>query len=141
MRDRDRRFELLAVADPTRLVELADRCLDAHEPFTLVRSPEIGAVSAQVREPVAALRFVLGDVLVCRAEVLLGGASGWCLRLGSDRAAALAAAVCDAAAELGGPLADAVDALCTDTEREAATASAHEWVRLSRTIVEFEDIP
>jgi alpha-D-ribose 1-methylphosphonate 5-triphosphate synthase subunit PhnG len=100
MRDRDRRFELLAVADPTRLVELADRCLDTHEPFTLVRSPEIGAVSAQVREPVAALRF-----------------------------------------ELGGPLADAVDALCADTEREAAAAGAREWARLSRTIVEFEDIP
>jgi alpha-D-ribose 1-methylphosphonate 5-triphosphate synthase subunit PhnG len=141
MRDRDRRFELLATADSARLVELADRCLDAHEPFTLIRSPEIGAVSAQVREPVAALRFVLGDVLVCRAEVLLGGESGWSLRIGSDRAAALAAAVCDAAAELGGPLADDVDALCTETEREAAATEAREWARLSRTIVEFEDIP
>lgn len=132
--------ELLAVADATALIALADRCLAEGPRPQVVVAPEVGTVVAQIREPIAGQRFHLGDVLACRAEVIHGGARGWAMRLGDDRAATLAAAICAAEVAGAGPQSEAVRALCRDTAARRAGQEAAEWATLAPTIVEFEEL-
>ncbi len=137
---REDRMALLAVAEPTELVELADACLsDGATPHVLL-APEVGCVATQVAEPVAGERFLLGDVLACRAEVELGGARGWAMRLGDDRAAVLAAAICDAEVQARRPRATDVVAMCGRAAQRMAVAESAEWALLAPTVVEFEEL-
>ncbi len=140
--DRETRAALLAVAEPDELIELADRLLAVAGPgaVRVLVAPETGCVSTQVREPVRSERFLLGDVLATHAEVGLDGHQGWAMRLGDDRAAVLAAAVCDAAAEASPAAAAEVGALCHRVERRLAARDAAEWARLAPTVVEFEEL-
>jgi len=136
----DRRAELLAVADRHELVELAERCAIAAPRPTVVVPPEIGSVVLEVREPIAHERFHLSEVLACRAEVLVEGGHGWALRLGDDRVATLAAALCDAEVEAGRALATEVEALCHRTAARLETDRAAEWAELAPTEVTFEEL-
>jgi alpha-D-ribose 1-methylphosphonate 5-triphosphate synthase subunit PhnG len=137
---REERTALLAVARPEELVGLADACLADGVLPRVLRAPEVGCVATQVAEPVAGERFLLGDVLACRAEVELGGARGWAMRLGDDRAAVLAAAICDAEVEAGRSRAADVLVLCDRVAARLAEADAAEWARLAPTVVEFEEL-
>ena len=138
--DRERRAELLALAGSAELVALADACLaDGATPTVLV-APEVGCVATEVVDPVGAERFLLGDVLACRAEVELAGHRGWAMRLGDDRAAVLAAAVCDAEAVGGRAQAGAIEALCLRVAEREAAAEAAEWAALAPTVVAFEEL-
>lgn len=135
---RERRAELLAVADADEVVGMADRLLaEGREPL-VVAGPETGMVVLQVREPVAEERFHLGEVLVTTVEVALDGHRGWCMRLGDDREAALAAAVLDAAAE--GDHRAEVEAICAVAEAAAAARARAEWAELAPTEVRFEEL-
>lgn len=134
------RTSLLAIAERDQLLELAAACLAAGlEPIVLTPA-EAGTVMLQVREPIAGERFHLGEVLVSRAEVSFRGALGWCMRLGHDPEAALAAAICDAECEAGGPQATAIETLCRDTAELRAAASAAEWQEIAPTVVSFEEL-
>lgn len=136
----EERAELLSLADEHQLVELADACLAAHgDPIVLV-APETGLVMLQVREPVCEERFHLGEVVVTRAEVALAGGHGWSMRMGTDRVAALAAAVCDAIADANTPLAAEVHELCLRTRGTTLAAATAEWAELRPTEVEFEEL-
>ena len=138
--DRAQRCGLLAEAEAGELRELADACLADGADVRVLVAPEVGCVSTQVREPVAGERFLIGDILACRAEVELDGHRGWAMRLGDDRAAVLAAAVLDAEAEAGRPMAAAVDTLCHAVARRLADRHDREWAELAPTIVEFEEL-
>jgi alpha-D-ribose 1-methylphosphonate 5-triphosphate synthase subunit PhnG len=138
---RERRCELLAASAPAQLVALADRCLeDGSFSLDLRSGPAIGTVALEVREPVLGQRFILGDVLVTSAEVEWRGKRGWATLLGRDRAAALAAAVCDAEVEAEGPLSAAVERLCADTEVALRAAAQEEESELAETVVRFEEL-
>lgn len=137
---REQRCALLAEADQDELVALADECLADGATVRVLAGPEVGVVAAQVREPVLAERFLLGDVLACRAEVELAGQRGWAMRLGEDRIATLAAAVLDAEVEAGRPRSPQVGALCQEIARRRAAREAAEWAELAATIVEFEEL-
>ena len=137
---RDRRTELLAVADRSALLDLADRCLARGPKPVIVSPPTTGMVLLEVREPVEHLRFHLGDVVVTRAEVAVHGARGWSMRLGDDRKATLAAAICDAEAEGGGSFTDRVVALCEETAAQQRRAQTEEWDELAPTEVSFEEL-
>ncbi|MEU5853591.1 phosphonate C-P lyase system protein PhnG [Saccharopolyspora shandongensis] len=137
--NREQRAALLAVAEPAEVIELADACLEAAPPPKVLVAPEVGCVSVQVREPIVRDRFLLGDVLACRAEVELDGARGWAMRLGDDRAAALAAAILDAAVE-SGRARTGVDELCARVAERQRLAEDTEWAELAPTIVEFEEL-
>jgi len=139
-RTREERTALLAVAGTEELVATADACLSDGATPNVLRAPEVGCVATQVAEPIAGERFLLGDVLACRAEVELAGIRGWAMRLGDDRAAVLAAAICDAEAEAGRPHAADVAALCDRVGARTAAAEAAEWAQLARTVVEFEEL-
>lgn len=136
----ERRAELLAVAPRRELVTLAERCALAAPRPVVVAGPEVGTVLLEVREPIAGHRFHLGDVLACRAEVAVDGGSGWSMRLGADRLATLAAAVCDAEVDAGRALAAEVSTLCERAERRLATERAAEWRELAPTQVAFEEL-
>jgi alpha-D-ribose 1-methylphosphonate 5-triphosphate synthase subunit PhnG len=138
--DRSQRCGLLAEADVDELRDLADACLADGADVRVLVAPEVGCVSTQIREPVADERFLIGDVLACRAEVELAGHRGWAMRLGDDRAAVLAAAVLDAEAEAGRPMAAAVDELCHTVAHRLADRHDREWAELAPTIVEFEEL-
>lgn len=133
----ERRAELLARAAADDVVELAEQIVAAAGLPTVLAGPDVGMVMLQVREPVAAERFHLGEVVVTSAEVDLAGARGWSMRLGRDRVATLAAAVCDAAAELT-VMVDEIERLCRRTEAGLANADRDEWARLAPTAVSFE---
>lgn len=138
--EREERTALLAVAEPAELIGLADACLaDGATPQVLL-APEVGCVATQVAEPVAGERFLLGDVLACRAEVELGGERGWAMRLGDDRAAVLAAAICDAEVQADRARAAEVVAFCRRVADRLAREDASEWAQLAPTVVEFEEL-
>lgn len=138
--DRNRRAELLAAADRAPLLATAEGCLrDCPDPELIV-GPEVGTLVLTVREPVEATRVHLGDVLVTRTEVSHRDVRGWAMRMGDDRAGALAAAICDAETEAGGPSASLVDELCRSTADIEARARAQEWAELSPTIVDFQEM-
>ncbi|MFE7420439.1 phosphonate C-P lyase system protein PhnG [Rhodococcus sp. NPDC057529] len=137
---RERVAELLAAASAGDLVELADACLSDGAELAVLTAPEIGSVAAQVREPIAFEHFFLGDVLACRAEVSLAGVRGWAMRMGDDRAATLAAAICDAEVQADRPHADRVLELCARVEDHRLLADRDEWARLAPTIVQFEEL-
>ncbi len=135
---REERCALLAEAGSAALTALADACLADGVDVRVLVAPEVGCVTVQVREPVGAERFLLGDVLACRAEVEVGGHRGWAMRLGDDRAATLAAAVLDAELQAGRARAADIDALCRQVIADRAEREAQEWAELSATVVEFE---
>jgi alpha-D-ribose 1-methylphosphonate 5-triphosphate synthase subunit PhnG len=137
---REKRLALLAAASGDELIDAADACLAVASSFAVVTPPAVGCVPAQVREPVLRQRFFLGDVLACTAEVEFDGVRGWAMRLGDDRAAALAMAVLDAAAACSPDLAQQIDALCARAAERAGEADATEWAELSPTIVQFEEL-
>ena len=93
---REGRSSLLAQANTDELTSLVDRLLEEAElssQLRIVRSPHTGTVQFQVREPVCEERFYLADVVVTVAEVAIGNHLGWAMRVGTDRRAALAAAI------------------------------------------------
>lgn len=137
---REQRTELLALAHPDALSALADDFLAAHEPPVVIAPAEVGTVMMQVVEPVCRERFHLGEVAVTRAEVTWLGHAGWAMRLGTDRASALAAALCDALAQADPAAAARVDELCATTATAHATADRNEWERLATTVVNFEEL-
>jgi alpha-D-ribose 1-methylphosphonate 5-triphosphate synthase subunit PhnG len=133
------RAELLAAAEPASLVLLADR-VTATTPCRVLTQPRLGMVLFEVREPVAAERFHLAEVLVTEAEVELAGARGWSMRTGDDRLATLAAAVLDAAVEADHPLRTEVEDLCRTTAASLATAAAEQVAQVAATTVSFEEL-
>jgi alpha-D-ribose 1-methylphosphonate 5-triphosphate synthase subunit PhnG len=138
--NRAQRCGLLAEAEPEELRTLADACLADGVQVRVLVAPEVGCVSTQVREPVAGERFLLGDVLACRAEVELAGQRGWAMRLGSDRAAVLAAAVLDAEATAARPLTADIEELCRTVAQRQVDRDEREWTELAPTVVEFEEL-
>lgn len=128
-------------ADAAEVIALASTCLADDPDVTLTRAPTVGVVVTQVREPVAEERFILGDVMVCRAEVERRGTPGWAMRLGGDRLATLATAILAAEHTADGPRASDVVALCTRSADRRRLERAREWERLAPSIVEFEEIP
>lgn len=131
---------LLARAPVERLTPLADEAIASADSFTVLRAPRAGTVVAQVREPLAQERFILGDVLVTSAEVDLGGSRGWAMRVGGGPEAALAQAVLDAELAARGDLSERVLAVLAELDEKIRRERAETWERLAPTIVEFEEI-
>lgn len=134
------RSGLLAAADAAELIALADRLIEQHGEPSVIQAPDVALLSMQVREPVERTRFQLGDVLVTSAEVVIGGAEGWAMRMGGDRAATLAAAVCSGVADHGLDGSDLVDELCRRTAERLERERLVEWAELVATRVEFEEL-
>jgi len=141
---REGRSSLLAQADSDDLTALVDRLLDDSSlasQLRVVRSPHSGTVQFQVREPVCEERFFLADVVVTVAEVAIGNHLGWAMRVGTDRRAALAAAIADALFENGDKEAcGSLQALMALTRRNLIDQRQTEWAQLNKTIIEFEEL-
>lgn len=135
----EERASLLGHARPDELIALADR-ITAGGGCQVTVQPEVGTVLLQVREPVAGERFHLTEVLVTQAEVAVHGAEGWAMRVGDDRLATLAAAICDGAAEAGHQLAGEVAQLCATTAQARVAERAAERDRIAPTTVRFEEL-
>jgi alpha-D-ribose 1-methylphosphonate 5-triphosphate synthase subunit PhnG len=134
------RSGLLAMTDPVDLIALADHLIDVHGEPSIVHPPETALLAMQVREPVVCERFQIGDVLVTSAEVVIAGAEGWAMRMGGDRAATLAAAICAGVADHGLDGSGLVDDLCRRTADRIERERLHEWAELAATAVEFEEL-
>lgn len=136
--------EALAIAEPKAVIEVADRIVQDAEDVGIavhvIRPPEIGTVVAQIREPLAKKRFILADVQTVQAEVEIAGVRGWSMRMGSNRHAALASAVCEAEYFRNGPHSGQVQDLATKTLRAWEQERAEQWRSLVPTIVEFEEV-
>lgn len=136
---RERRAELLARARPDELEPLAEEVLaDTAEAPVVLTGPDVGMVMLQLREPVASERFYAGEALVTQVEVELAGHRGWCMRMGDDTRAALAAALLDAAAQGAAPA--AVEALCARVAQREEHEARVEWAGIAPTEVRFEEL-
>lgn len=131
----------LNMADAAEVIDLSHRCLEDDDVVVVTRPPTVGTVVTQVRETVAEQRFILGDVLVTQAGVRRRGVDGWSMRMGSDRLAALAGAICATEYHAAGPRQDEVEELCLRSRAARCEARAAEWARLAPSVVEFEEIP
>jgi|TARA_B100001939_G_scaffold284172_1_gene253734 alpha-D-ribose 1-methylphosphonate 5-triphosphate synthase subunit PhnG len=138
--DIETRSSLLAAAERSSVIALAERLVEQHGHPSILLAPEVGLVALEVREPVCSERFIVGDVLITRAEVVVGSAEGWAARMGDDREATFAAAICAAVGDhrLGG--ADEVDHLCEATAHARDLDAMKEWSDLTPTIVDFEEM-
>lgn len=136
--DRNRRSELLAIADRECLITIGQRCLDASSVFTVDEPAAVGRLRLDVLDPTAARKFQLCDVLVAQATVVRGDVVGWSMRLGDDSLAAVAGAVCDAESQAGGPLAATVIELCESTAAQQSRRRASQLGELHTTEVFFE---
>ncbi len=144
---REQRTELLASADPDSIQRLAETALSytfVSESLVVTKKPETGLVMMQVREPVCKERFYLGEIAATRAEVLVNNEKGWAIRLGTDKATVLGAAILDAICEISheelSELQTDVLILCIETARVEAISAIHEWNEISPTIVNFEEL-
>lgn len=138
--DVETRASLLAEAERSSVVALAERLVEQHGQPSVLLAPEVGLVAMEVREPVCSERFIVGDVLITRAEVVVGGAEGWAARMGDDREATFAAAICAAVGDHRLAGADEVDRLCESTARARDVDAMTEWSDLTPTIVDFEEM-
>ncbi|MFV1363998.1 phosphonate C-P lyase system protein PhnG [Mycolicibacterium elephantis] len=119
MRAHDR-YEALAAGDGQALEALADEILATGVDVSVTAGPE--SVSAPVRVGVSGsgATVVLGHIALTRCTAHVGGVRGDGIRAGHDLAGALAAAICDAECERGGPLSPRVHELCRSAQTEAA---------------------
>ncbi len=137
---RNRRIELLAAMPSEPLIALAEKCLDGATSVKAIKTPEVGTVMLTVVEPVERTRFHLAEVLVTRCEVVHRDQRAWAMRMGDDREAVLAAAICDAEVEARGPAAALVEAACSGQVAHAARTRAAEWAELEPTVVNFQEM-
>ena len=96
----ERRFGALAVAARDPLVALAERVL-AHADVTVLAAPAAATMLVELTESVGGQPYHLCEVVVSEASVAVRGYRGDAVVVGADAERALAAAVCDAAAEAG----------------------------------------
>ena len=110
-----------------------------------VRSPEVGTVQLQFREPICQERCILGDALVTVAEVAVGSSLGWAMRMGNDPHGAVAAAILDGWVAQSTPETDALhltmleDLLEATVLQESAERSLKTTQVLS-TAIQFEEL-
>ncbi len=137
--DRKARLSVLAKAPAERLnARWADWTQRHGAPeHTVLRSPEIGTVMVRGRAGAIGAPFNLGEITVTRCSVQLeGGAVGHGYVQGRDKAAAIAAACCDALAQAGQDVAidsDVTTPLATELEAGQASRAA----KAAATKVEF----
>ena len=137
---RGERSELLAATDPDLLTAMGDLCLQGTDNPEIITGPQVGTVVLTLREPIEEKRFHLGEVLATKTEVMHRGTQGGALLMGDNPIASLAAAICDAEIEAGGPYAADVETLLGETTQKIQNQRAAEWQELSETIVNFEAI-
>jgi alpha-D-ribose 1-methylphosphonate 5-triphosphate synthase subunit PhnG len=129
----------MAQGNPEPLLDLAEAVL-ADSAITVITPPRVGMMMLRLREPVVGEVFNAGEVLVTEAHVALGEWQGYAMRLGREPAAALAAAVLDAAVEAGHPLTprilDGLAALAAAEQDRRAAA----WREIAPTRVSFEEM-
>ncbi len=140
MMTRDERFEAIAVAEPSRLVAIADRVLATRE-VAVLRPPAAASVMMRAIESAEGTTFNLGEVSVCEAEVQIGDVRGYAMVMGFDAAHALAGAIVDAAAEAMLFEAAEIERLLTDAHDARGRREDEEWAALAATRVEFDEIP
>jgi alpha-D-ribose 1-methylphosphonate 5-triphosphate synthase subunit PhnG len=124
----EERYATLAVADRDRLVGLAEEILGAVEDVQLLSVPGPATMLVELTQPVRRQPFHLCEVVVSEASVSLVGYRGDALVLGADTERAVAAAVCDAAAEADIHRA-AVEHLIAETAAGLAAARVEPEVR------------
>ena len=139
--------EILSHCPTQDLTSLVDALLEvgAVKDVRAVRSPEVGTVQLQVREPICRERFILGDALVTVAEVAVGSSLGWAMRTGNDPHGAVAAAILDGWVAQSTPETDALhltmleDLLQATVLHESAERSLKTTQVLS-TAIQFEEM-
>ena len=132
----EQRFAALAVATREPLVALAERVLESAE-VTLLSVPGPATMLVELTESVAGQRYHLCEVVVSEASVTVAGRRGDGLILGADPERALAAAICDAAAEAD-VFAAQVEALVADALAALAGARARRAGAVAATRVDLE---
>lgn len=113
----EERFEALAHAELGTVEALADAILADGASVQVVEGPLVGAAPVRVPLPGTGGTVVAGRVVLTRCRVEVEGTRGDAIVPGRAPNAALAAAICDAEAERGGPRAGEVEGLAAAAVR------------------------
>ena len=139
--------EILSHCATKELTLVVDKLLEvgAVKDVRAVRSPEIGTVQLQVREPICQERFILGDALVTVAEVAVGSSLGWAMRMGNDPHGAVAAAILDGWVAQSVPETDAphlaiLEELLEATMLQESAERSLKTTQVLSTAIEFEEL-
>ena len=132
----EQRFGALAIAARDPLVALAERVL-AHADVTVLAAPAAATMLVELTESVGGQPYHLCEVVVSEASVAVSGHRGDGVIVGADPERALAAAICDAAAEAG-VFAAEVDAMVEETLVAQAEARAARADAVAATRVDLE---
>lgn len=127
------RLEALARASAGDLERLADRILAGGAAVVVLAGPEVASAPLRLPVPGTASTFVVGRTVLTTCAVALDGTRGDGVVQGRALRAALAAAVCDAEAERGGPLAADVAHLARGARTARGSALAEEGRRVALT--------
>jgi alpha-D-ribose 1-methylphosphonate 5-triphosphate synthase subunit PhnG len=133
----EERYAALAVAERGRLVELADAILRSVDDVRMLAVPGPATMLVELTESVRRQPFHLCEVVVSEASVSVAGCRGDGLVLGADTERAVAAAVCDAAAEAGLHR-EAVERLVADTMTELERGRRQRAAEVAATRVDLE---
>jgi alpha-D-ribose 1-methylphosphonate 5-triphosphate synthase subunit PhnG len=133
----EERYAALAVAERGRLVELADAILRSVDDVRMLAVPGPATMLVELTESVRRQPFHLCEVVVSEASVSVAGYRGDGLVLGADTERAVAAAVCDAAAEAGLHR-DEVERLVADTMTELERGRRQRAAEVAATRVDLE---
>lgn len=139
--------EILSHCPTQDITSLVDSLLEvgAVKDVRAVRSPEVGTVQLQVREPICRERFILGDALVTVAEVAVGSSLGWAMRTGNDPHGAVAAAILDgwlaqSTLEIDALHLTMVDNLLQATAAKQTTEQSLKTSQVLSTAIQFEEL-
>jgi alpha-D-ribose 1-methylphosphonate 5-triphosphate synthase subunit PhnG len=132
----ERRFAALAVAAREPLLALAERILSEVE-VAVLAAPGTATMLVELTESVGDQPYHLCEVVVSEASVSVGGYRGDAVVLGADPERALAAAICDAAAEAGVSAAE-IETLVERTVAAQAQARANRADAVAATRVDLE---
>lgn len=127
------RLEALARAPAGDVERLADRVLAGGSAVVVLAGPEVSSAPLRLPVPGSTSSFVVGRTVLTTCAVALDGTRGDGIVQGRALRAALAAAVCDAEAERGGPLAADVARLAEGARTAHRRALAEEGRRVALT--------
>lgn len=139
MLEREQRAEAISLADPDRLIALADELLQGMD-VGVSRGPAVGLLMIRAEEPSERLAFNFAEITVSEAEVSVDGTRGYAMVLGLHPEMALAGAIVDAALETSHPRSKEIERELVLTLELAALERRRQWAEVAPTMVKFEEM-
>lgn len=134
--EKRRLFKILAKADRTIVINMADKIKENNE-VVVVKEPEKALTMIKMREPVQETLFYLGEVIITEATVSVNGTNGTAVTMGDDFDKTLSMAIIDAASNAEVFLEEGT---LLELEKEQISIEEKENAMFMKTMVNFNSM-